>query len=827
MMSRTVRLLVSEIISRQLAQTPSGASPTLIWCDPDGAWDGIIRAVSMDSEWTLEVFEGSELSLSNRLGAPCMQSRVVLVSLAEREFKFIRPLVPRLAGVFDMPLDLFLEQHGATIPQELDPRHPVRMLSAAVAGGLDTPVAKLFSGGGALLPDGATILRVLAQGQAVYDELVASKGLADSFARRTTVDFGLPAVRDAGIDAWCTEATAALICTEAACKYPLVQPPDTARVIATGPSQDAALALLDDWKDSISLSPYLERASRAADGVLGMSQWAAGVDVPDEPVTSQQAEEVFFTRLIESASAGEDVRDSARSLESLIPALRTHAVSFWGAEERSERIPWHVALGLAEAAAHVVSSLDACDSWKTPSDAVAWYSAGGWKLDHAGERLFIESYEVPPVLSKLQGRIRKLYQRIIDSNGRIFSSLIETGGVVSTGLEWAGSALRKYLDDHSGESAALIFLDGLRFDMGARLAARMNDHEERGTVWAARAPLPSITPLGMAAALPIAQESSLEVEYSAAKRSWVIHESGRSEDLASAAGRRTWLKDVLGVEKTYDVSEILDGKVPKASEGKIIAVFGKDLDAQGHEGQLEIAGAEQILDRYEALIRRLRDAGFRLTVCTTDHGFIHWEPDETDVVEKPSGSVGYESRRAVAGHGLLHETALVFDIEGSDLQVAVPRSAGAFKAYGSASGYFHGGATLEELVIPVVPFRWPVRSKKLEVRFVDDFTQVTSERPRIRLVAQQGSLFGPDEGILPRSVVAKLSDPRDGRLIFRHDDTITVEPATGEAEIVMRLVDERPTLSRESVLEARLIDADSEQLLDSRRIMLMIDIDDW
>jgi len=826
-MSQTVRLLVSAIIARHLAETPAGANPTVLWCDPDGAWGGIVQAVSVDAEWALDIFEGSELSLSSRLGASSGQPRVVVVPLAERDFKFIRPLVPRLAGVFDVPLDHFLEQHGAVIPQELDPRHPARMLTAAVVGGLDAPLAKLFSGGGALLPDGATILKVLAQGQSAYDELVAVRGLADSFARRTAVDFGLPRSRVGGIDAWCVEATAALVCTEAACKYPLVQPPDAARVITNGASRDAALALLDDWKDSISLSPYLERASRSVDGVLGMSQWAAGVDVPDEPVTSRQAEEVFFTRLIESASAGDDVRDSARSLESLIPALRTHASSFWGAEERGDRVPWHVALELAEAAAHVVSSLRACESWNTAADAVAWYTAGGWKLDYAGERLFVESYAVPPVLSKLQGRIRKLYQRTIESNGRSFSSLIEAGGVKSTGLEWAGTELRKYLNEHSGESAALIFLDGLRFDMGTRLAARMNDHEERGTVWAARAPLPSITPLGMAAALPIAEESTLEVEYSTGKRSWVIRECGRSENLATAAGRRTWLKDVLGVERTYDVSDILDGRVPKAGEDKTIAVFGKDLDAQGHEGQLEISGAEQILDRYEALVRKLRDAGYRLTVCTTDHGFIHWEPDETDVLAKPSGSIGYESRRAVTGHGLSHETALVFDVEGSDLRVALPRSAGAFKAYGSASGYFHGGATLEELVIPVVPFRWPAKSKKLEVRFADELTQVASERPRIKLVSQQESLFGPDEGILPRSVVVKLSDPQDGRLVFRHNDSITVEPSTGEAEVVLRLVNERPTLARESELEARLIDADSEQLLDSRRVTLMIDIDDW
>ena len=44
----------------------------------------------------------------------------------------------------------------------------------------------------------------------------------------------------------------------------------------------------------------------------------------------------------------------------------------------------------------------------------------------------------------------------------------------------------------------------------------------------------------------------------------------------------------------------------------------------------------------------------------------------------------------------------------------VPRSVNAFRTYGGL-GFFHGGATLQELVIPVVVATWPAKASKVEV----------------------------------------------------------------------------------------------------------------
>jgi hypothetical protein len=96
----------------------------------------------------------------------------------------------------------------------------------------------------------------------------------------------------------------------------------------------------------------------------------------------------------------------------------------------------------------------------------------------------------------------------------------------------------------------------------------------------------------------------------------------------------------------------------------------------------------------------------------TDHGFIHWEPDADEIEDPPRGEILWRSRRAIVGRGLKHPTAVAAPVQGSDLECRVPRSVNAFRTYGGI-GFFHGGATLQELVIPVVVFRWPKKAEKV------------------------------------------------------------------------------------------------------------------
>jgi hypothetical protein len=100
----------------------------------------------------------------------------------------------------------------------------------------------------------------------------------------------------------------------------------------------------------------------------------------------------------------------------------------------------------------------------------------------------------------------------------------------------------------------------------------------------------------------------------------------------------------------------------------------------------------------------------------------------------------FQSRRAVVGHGLTHATALRLRVPCSDLEVYVPRSVNAFRTYG-ALGFFHGGATLQELVIPVVIAVWSGKRKKTPVS-LRKLEFITSLQPRLELVSGvQSGLF--------------------------------------------------------------------------------------
>jgi hypothetical protein len=65
---------------------------------------------------------------------------------------------------------------------------------------------------------------------------------------------------------------------------------------------------------------------------------------------------------------------------------------------------------------------------------------------------------------------------------------------------------------------------------------------------------------------------------------------------------------------------------------------------------------------------------------------------------QPAGDILWKSRRAIVGRDLKHASALKFQVTAcDDLECCIPRSVNAFKTYGGL-GFFHGGATMQELV---------------------------------------------------------------------------------------------------------------------------------
>ena len=829
---------ITAVLDRQ-----SSIPPLLLWCDPDREWLELLRAVAAPAGFDLWADpDASELLIRDRFHNTPRAPRVVWLPRSRDEITWFKTFELTAEAVWTKSLLQALREYGVAIARDQEDEL-VALLPAHAREWLDQPKEtwrELTPGHakGTLVND-RRMLQVLTGEVGEFQRLRDEERFA-IFARRATEDFGLPDPAGMSEDAWHVAATARLLCTEAAEANPLDPPLEGDRVIPPGLARDRALGLLRDWQANIHAIPAFERLAHKADATTGLAYWARHLSAMPRSFSSRAVEETLFKQAAEALDRIEEVDVLAEELAGRGQAFRDRAAGFWG-RLAAQRIGWSHLAQLADAASLLVENAHVENTWKAVADAIRWYTGRGWQLDLAGEMLFEERPDLPAQLHRIRARLRRSYLRTTDRIGAAFSELLArenseaTTGAIWQTLPTTGEAVLAVLQTGGKGSAspptALVYLDACRFDLGQRLAELLNAGEptRRAAVTAALAPIPSITALGMPFALPVTRDA-LRVRLSPDHKAFQVSATGFDADLALAEGRRRWLAARWNVKEFVTIAEVLDGDILKQS-GKLprlIVIHGDEFDHAGHEGQLQLTGAGEHLERYARAIRRLREAGFSRVIVATDHGFFHWQPERDEIEEaKPDGELLWSSRRALVGRDLKHATALSLSVPQSELRALVPRSVNAFKTYGGL-GYFHGGALLQELIIPVLVAQWPAKAAKVNV-VLKPVGQITNLAPAVEVQAGIGTttLFGPDDRQLARQVRVKVQDPATGKLIFRHREPVTVDPGGEPLAIQLEMVESPPSVPRGNTLVVLVLDADDEELLAREETVLKVDIDEW
>jgi len=809
-------------------------APLIIWCDPERSWKDLLLAVTQDNDIQLWAEDVHELLVREWLykaaGNPC----VVWLPVAREEITYCKVFELQAAEVIEWTIPEALAAYGVEIPDEYKTELEPLLASHARQWLFRPPSAwQELTPRGARhsLVDDDLILEVLATPGMSFTRMIDDRLFA-VFSQRVTKDFGLPEPYEDKPENWRLEALAALLCTEAAAKYPSCPPGDDERIIPEGPTRNKALKLLDRWQRDLQLITYFEDLAIQADRLTSLQYWARHLpDIP-APLASPAAEMSFFQREVEHLAAMDDYDTMIAYLDSRYGIYRSHSSGYWGQYATNQnRVRWSYLTRIAGVASTLYQQVDTEKAWMSPADAVAWFTGGGWQLDQAGEIIFQEDSGVPGGLVGVRAGLRKAYLRRLDQVNTVFSDLLDRSKEENLFLPFAGDAVRDLVEKASGrDPVAVLVLDACRFDLGCRLAEILNQGEpvERVEVKAARAPLPSITALGMPYCLPLAS-ANLQVELGAGAV-WSVTVDGFKGDLTRADKRREWLKKTFKLKDKSIMSDhdVLDaGEISAQNLGKLLFVFGDVFDKEGHEGQLKLTGSEEHLERYGRIIRRLRSGGYTTVIVLTDHGFFHWIPETDEIEPAPEGDVCWTSRRAVTGYGLKHPAAVGLKVTGSEMECLVPRSVNAFKTYGGL-GYFHGGATLQELVIPVLIARWPRKGKKVGV-VLKPVDKITSLVQRVEFVpaASQNNLFGQaDDNLLGREVEIKVVDPESNRLIFKGKENKRVKPG-GEPDVIELEKIAGAEASYNTRLMLRLLDADNDEILDEKPVVLRIELDDW
>ena len=150
-----------------------------------------------------------------------------------------------------------------------------------------------------------------------------------------------------------------------------------------------------------------------------------------------------------------------------------------------------------------------------------------------------------PDLLALIAPLRAAYRARWEQHMIEWSAVWTGAGCPVPALISAGEWLAGKLAAHKRPTATLV-IDALRYDLGCLLAEWVNHQEaaQRARVTPARAPLPSITALGMALALPIAEA---ERRADLVEGKWQISRQGQQDNLSVAERRRAWWQEQGGV----------------------------------------------------------------------------------------------------------------------------------------------------------------------------------------------------------------------------------------------------------------------------------------
>lgn len=256
----------------------------------------------------------------------------------------------------------------------------------------------------------------------------------------------------------------------------------------------------------------------------------------------------------------------------------------------------------------------------------------------------------------------------------------------------------------------VIISDALRYDIGVEVAEYLNA-ETRGSsqIESMLSVLPSVTKLGMASLLPhrtidFDSNQNVMVDGKASKGT-----TERKKILQDAVEESTAISfNELDTMSKNDRRQYFKGK-------KVNYIYHNTIDAIGDHASTErntFKAVEKAIEEIYKTVKIIRDelSGTNIYI-TADHGFIYQRNplEESDKIEKGHFKVNEIKRRYILSDdketvdGLLRIP--LKGIIANEQEYYVPKSTIRFKMKGQGVNFVHGGASLQEVVVPLITFK--------------------------------------------------------------------------------------------------------------------------
>ena len=476
----------------------------------------------------------------------------------------------------------------------------------------------------------------------------------------------------------------------------------------TGKLNAEALLTFRRWKNSRHNGSAFEELSERYQGILGIP----------EDLNERDA------RTVVSIDHFEEI--DRHVIRSLVTAMSEQTVSSadvlkWVRERRQSH--WypryeHIYQAIACATEFQQALSSANLSMTSAADGLKRYVGSWYKLDQLYRKFIfhMQSSGQASLLSSLYDSVENRY-----SNSFVLKVNDLWQDQIAGLTEWKFPGYERQQDFYLNQAAeyrrrdqkvVVIISDALRYEVAEeclREIRKLNrfDADLKPMISA----LPSYTQLGMASLLP---NKSLEILETGSEVSSFGQSTAGTANRAKilAKGRDG---DRTKVMKTEEFMNL------RTTEGKdlfrdhdVVYIYHDRIDAIGDKLQTEDRlpeAAEDTITDLTKMVQKLTSANFSNIIITADHGFLyqHRPLDESSfsVAEPVGEEVLVKNRRFVVGRSLKEAAGLKLwkaDQLGlrGDLNVAIPNSINRLRIKGSGSRFVHGGASLQEIVVPVL-----------------------------------------------------------------------------------------------------------------------------
>jgi uncharacterized protein (TIGR02687 family) len=283
----------------------------------------------------------------------------------------------------------------------------------------------------------------------------------------------------------------------------------------------------------------------------------------------------------------------------------------------------------------------------------------------------------------------------------------------------------------------VIISDAFRYEAAKEFSDILNrDRRGKAELFFMQGVIPSYTKLGMASILP---HEKIEINDNAEVIVDGINSTG-TENRQKILSK--YSDDVVAI--TYnDMKDMKRPEYKKTFEGKkLVYIYHNVIDAMGDKALTErdvFEAVEKTFEDLNILIKNLiNNVSATNIYITSDHGFIYRRSalQEFDKITKVDVKAVDEGRRFILTkentkeQGILSIPMNYLLGEDTDLHAIVPKGVTRFKVQGAGANYVHGGAALQEMIIPVIKFKNirkdEFKSSKVKVKLTNISRKITN-----------------------------------------------------------------------------------------------------